>query len=156
MNTHFTTKRDRKRCITRLYTDIYNLSTNCKECFERNFDKLQDLRVFARSMKIDAFIRFLAFLKKPRVKSFSQKCFFLIPCIPAGATSTINPSISLIPFQCTQSAGDSSKLDNITNTYPCRLIIVFVEVQLPDSMFPLNQTVSDIKCGFFSPAWLLN
>lgn len=62
----------------------------------------------------------------------------------------MNPSSSFIPCQGTQSAGNSSKLDNITNKYPHRLIIVFVEVHLPDSMFSLNQTVSDIKCGFVS------
>lgn len=134
---------------------MYKLSTNCTQCFQRNFDKLQDLRVLADNQKIDAFIRFLAFLEIRVRKMFFFGDVFL-SCIPVRATSTINPSSSLIPLQCTQSAGNSSKLDIITNTYPHRLITVFVEVHLPDSMFPLNQTVSDIKCGFVSPALLLN
>lgn len=52
---------------------MYKLSTNCTECFQRNFDKLQDLRVLADNQKIDAFIRFLSFLEI-RVR----KMFFLV------------------------------------------------------------------------------
>lgn len=32
----------------------YKLSANCTECFERNFDKLQDLLAFADNQMIDA------------------------------------------------------------------------------------------------------
>ena len=96
VSAHFTIKGN-KKCITCLYTDIDNLSANCTECFERNFNKLQDLRTcFCRQPEDRRLHSLPSISGKPCAKCFSQKCFsFFFTC---KSDFNYKPECFLNPF----------------------------------------------------------